>query len=94
MLPLLEPTTTTHLVDKPMTKQDIAKLKKTMEPFLQYESCSIVAPKLTKCRECKIKPTQRNEKQSNIFCRFYAFRRFVMRCFMKHLIFIIVKKQS
>lgn len=38
-----------------------------------------MAPRLAKCRECRMTPHQRrrNEQQNNanIFCRFYAFRR-------------------
>ena len=52
-------------------------LKKTCEPFIQDGSCSEVTPKLMKCRECKMTPTQKNQTIPNIFCRFYAFRRYV-----------------
>ena len=42
--------------------------------------CWEIAPRLSKCRECRLTPHQRrrNEQQqtnANIFCRFYAFRR-------------------
>ncbi|KAK3611670.1 hypothetical protein CHS0354_012042 [Potamilus streckersoni] len=60
---------------KPLVKASVAHLKKTGEPFLQDDSCSEVTPKLMKCRECKMTPTQRSKKLPNIFCRFYAFRR-------------------
>jgi lysine-specific demethylase 3 len=47
--------------------------------FPQDAPCWEVAPRLAKCRECRLTPHQRrrNEQQSNanIFCRFYAFRR-------------------
>ncbi|XP_061186493.1 lysine-specific demethylase 3A-like isoform X2 [Saccostrea echinata] len=56
-------------------KPPVSLLKKTCEPFLQDDSCSEVTPKLMKCRECKMTPTQRSKKLPNIFCRFYAFRR-------------------
>ncbi|KAK2163692.1 hypothetical protein LSH36_75g09017 [Paralvinella palmiformis] len=65
------------LANKPLNKEPVAKLKKSLEPFLQDGSCTDVTPKLTKCRECKMPPNQRNKKiaNANIFCRFYAFRR-------------------
>lgn len=56
-------------------KPPVSLLKKTGESFLQDDSCSEVTPKLMKCRECKMTPTQRSKKLPNIFCRFYAFRR-------------------
>ncbi|XP_005091148.2 probable JmjC domain-containing histone demethylation protein 2C [Aplysia californica] len=61
--------------NKPLVKQTVATLKKTMVPFIQDGPCSEITPKLTKCRECKMTPVQRSKKQPNIFCRFYAFRR-------------------
>ncbi|XP_048748291.1 probable JmjC domain-containing histone demethylation protein 2C isoform X3 [Ostrea edulis] len=57
------------------SKPPVSLLKKTGDPFLQDDSCSEVTPKLMKCRECKMTPTQRSKKLPNIFCRFYAFRR-------------------
>ena len=63
------------LASKPLVKESVNRLKKTMLPFLQDASCSECTPKLSKCRECKMTPNQRNKKQANIFCRFYAFRR-------------------
>ncbi|XP_022288330.2 uncharacterized protein LOC111100582 isoform X4 [Crassostrea virginica] len=57
------------------SKPPVSLLKKTGESFLQDDSCSEVTPKLMKCRECKMTPTQRSKKLPNIFCRFYAFRR-------------------
>jgi lysine-specific demethylase 3 len=67
------------LANKPLNKEPVSKLKKSMEPFLQDGSCTDITPKLTKCRECKMPPNQRNKKiaNANIFCRFYAFRRWV-----------------
>ena len=59
------------LANKPLNKDPVNKLKKNQEPFLQDASCGEIAPKLMKCRECKM----RNKKLPNIFCRFYAFRR-------------------
>lgn len=56
-------------------KPTIAQLKKSGKPFLQDGSCYDVAPKLPKCRECRMTPNQRNKKMPNIFCRFYAFRK-------------------
>ncbi|XP_065286956.1 lysine-specific demethylase 3B isoform X12 [Dermacentor albipictus] len=56
-------------------KPTIAQLKKSGKPFLQDASCYDVAPKLPKCRECRMTPNQRNKKMPNIFCRFYAFRK-------------------
>lgn len=63
---------------KPLVKQSDADLRKSCEPFLQDGSCSEVTPKLMKCRECKMTPTQRGKTVPNIFCRFYAFRRYVV----------------
>ncbi|XP_052773895.1 probable JmjC domain-containing histone demethylation protein 2C isoform X3 [Mya arenaria] len=60
---------------KPLVKLSDADLRKTCEPFLQDGSCSEVTPKLMKCRECRMTPTQRGKTVPNIFCRFYAFRR-------------------
>lgn len=45
------------------------------DSFLQNGSCCEVAPKLSKCRECRMTPHQRNKNLPNIFCRFYAFRK-------------------
>ncbi|RWS12108.1 lysine-specific demethylase 3B-like isoform X1 [Dinothrombium tinctorium] len=56
-----------------LEKPSLAMLKKSGQPFLQNGPCCEVAPKLPRCRECK--PTQRNKKMPNIFCRFYAFRK-------------------
>lgn len=59
---------------KPLVKCSVATLKRTGAPFIQDGPCSEVTPKLSKCRECK--PNQRGKKIPNIFCRFYAFRRY------------------
>lgn len=59
----------------PFSKPTISQLKKTGESFLQDGPCFEVAPKLAKCRECRWTPNQRSRNNSNIFCRFYAFRR-------------------
>jgi [histone H3]-dimethyl-L-lysine9 demethylase len=57
-------------------KPPISQLKKTGESFLQDGHCFEVAPKLAKCRECRLTQNQRNkEVYNNIFCRFYYFRR-------------------
>ncbi|XP_077544027.1 uncharacterized protein LOC144156100 isoform X5 [Haemaphysalis longicornis] len=56
-------------------KPTVAQLKKSGKAFLQDASCFDVAPKLPKCRECRMTPNQRNKKMPNIFCRFYAFRK-------------------
>lgn len=61
--------------NKPLVKDSVATLKRTGAPFIQDGPCSEVTPKLSKCRECKMTPTQRSKKIPNIFCRFYAFRR-------------------
>ncbi|XP_076331323.1 lysine-specific demethylase 3-like isoform X2 [Tachypleus tridentatus] len=53
----------------------IVQLKRIGEPYLQNGPCCEVAPKLPKCRECRMTPHQRNKKMKNIFCRFYAFRK-------------------
>ncbi|UYV78633.1 KDM3B [Cordylochernes scorpioides] len=60
---------------KALEKPSIAQLKKTGEPFLQDGACYDVAPRLPKCRECRMTPHQRNKKMPNIFCRFYAYRK-------------------
>lgn len=49
--------------------------KPTNESFLQNGPCFEVAPRLSKCRECRWSPAQRDKDMPNIFCRFYAFRR-------------------
>ncbi|KAH6947679.1 hypothetical protein HPB50_020720 [Hyalomma asiaticum] len=70
--------TVDELATVPRKKQEkptIAQLKKSGKPFLQDASCYDVAPKLPKCRECRMTPNQRNKKMPNIFCRFYAFRK-------------------
>ncbi|XP_067656839.1 probable JmjC domain-containing histone demethylation protein 2C isoform X2 [Haliotis asinina] len=61
--------------NKPLVKHSVATLKRTCQPFVQDASCAEITPKLMKCRECKMTPTQRSKKLPNIFCRFYAFRR-------------------
>lgn len=63
------------LLKDPFRKPPIAQLKKTGESFLQDGPCFEVAPKLGKCRECRWTPNQRSKNTTNIFCRFYAFRR-------------------
>lgn len=69
--------------NKPLVKCSVATLKRTGAPFIQDGPCSEVTPKLSKCRECK--PNQRGKKIPNIFCRFYAFRRYsslpLLQCF-------------
>lgn len=60
---------------KPPEKPSIAQLKKTGESFLQDGPCCEVAPRLPKCRECRMTPHQRSKKMPNIFCRFYAYRK-------------------
>ncbi|XP_029645559.1 probable JmjC domain-containing histone demethylation protein 2C isoform X3 [Octopus sinensis] len=57
------------------SKTSVAVLKRTGEPFLQDGPCREVTPKLMKCRECRLTPTQRSKKLPNIFCRFYEFRK-------------------
>lgn len=60
----------THMDGEQLLKRKSdAKLAHTS--FLQEADCLTAAPKLLKCRECKAGP-----KSGNIFCRFYAFRRF------------------
>ncbi|XP_053211076.1 nuclear receptor coactivator 6-like [Panonychus citri] len=49
--------------------------KKTGAIWLQDGSCYDIAPRLPKCRECRMTPNQRSKKMPNIFCRFYAFRK-------------------
>jgi lysine-specific demethylase 3 len=61
--------------NKPLVKLSMATLKRTGAPFVQDGPCAELTPKLSKCRECKMTPTQRCKKIPNIFCRFYAFRR-------------------
>ena len=59
----------------PFRRPDVVQLKKTGESFLQDKPCLKEAPRLTKCRECRLTESQRNKQMPNIFCRFYAFRR-------------------
>lgn len=59
----------------PFLKPSVSQLKRTGESFLQDGPCFEVAPKLAKCRECRWTQNQRSKSNSNIFCRFYAFRR-------------------
>lgn len=60
----------------PFRKPPVSQLKKTGESWLQDGACFEVAAKLAKCRECRWTPHQRSKNlSSNIFCRFYAFRR-------------------
>ena len=67
----------------PFGRPGVATLKKTGESFLQDKPCVEEAPRLPKCLECKAgaecKPAStkspETEPVSNIFCRFYAFRR-------------------
>ncbi|XP_055310781.1 lysine-specific demethylase 3A isoform X2 [Sitodiplosis mosellana] len=56
-------------------KPPLFQLKRTGEPFLQDGSCFEVAPKLSKCRECRWIANQKSKNTSNIFCRFLAFRK-------------------
>ncbi len=56
----------------------MAELKKSGAHFLQGGSCVEVAPKLPKCRECRMTPTQRNRKPT-IFCRFYDYRKLAFK---------------
>ncbi|XP_033207104.1 probable JmjC domain-containing histone demethylation protein 2C isoform X3 [Belonocnema kinseyi] len=60
----------------PFRKPSISQLKKTGESWLQDANCCDVAPKLAKCRECRMTPHQKSKNlYQNIFCRFYAFRK-------------------
>ncbi|KAI5706583.1 hypothetical protein M8J75_009568 [Diaphorina citri] len=59
----------------PFEKPPVSRLKKTGESWLQDGPCFEVAPKLSKCRECRWTQNQRSRNNANIFCRFYAFRR-------------------
>ena len=76
----------THQLDQQIPSSNlfcnlpISQLKKTGQSFLQEKSCVEVAPKLEKCRECFLFQNQNQNKKkevqpSNIFCRFYAFRK-------------------
>ncbi|XP_023243623.1 lysine-specific demethylase 3A-like [Centruroides sculpturatus] len=55
-------------------KRTHAHYKRTGDPFLQDGPCLEIAPKLPKCRECRIR-AQHRTKMNNIFCRFFAFRK-------------------
>ena len=59
----------------PFQRPPVAQLKRTGESFLQDKPCLKEAPRLAKCRECRLTESQRNKQMPNIFCRFYAFRR-------------------
>lgn len=56
-------------------KPPIAQLKKTGESWLQDGFCWDLAPKLHKCRECRMTTNRTTNVPHNVFCRFYAFRR-------------------
>ncbi|XP_026478885.1 LOW QUALITY PROTEIN: lysine-specific demethylase 3B [Ctenocephalides felis] len=49
--------------------------KKSEFTFLQDGPCFQVAPKLSKCRECRWTQNQDMENVNNIFCRFFFFRK-------------------
>uniref|UniRef100_A0A1B6GKF8 [histone H3]-dimethyl-L-lysine(9) demethylase n=1 Tax=Cuerna arida TaxID=1464854 RepID=A0A1B6GKF8_9HEMI len=53
----------------------IEYLKKAGESFLQDGACSKVAPKLSKCRECKSALQEPSLSPPKTLCRFDAFRR-------------------
>lgn len=56
--------------ENPFNNPPISVLKKTGETFLQDSDCFKVAPKLTKCRECKWSQHNKNAGSSaSIFCR-------------------------
>ena len=57
--------------ENPFNNPPISVLKKTGESFLQDADCFKVAPKLTKCRECKWSQHNKNAGSStSIFCRY------------------------
>ena len=70
-LPYLKSGALTHMDGEQLLKRKAAA-KLGHASFLQETDCLNAAPKLLKCRECKA-----GQKSGNIFCRFYAFRRFV-----------------
>ena len=56
--------------ENPFNNPPISVLKKTGDSFLQDSDCFKVAPKLTKCRECKWSQHNKNAGSSaSIFCR-------------------------
>ena len=69
-----EPEEDNHSIKKekenPFNNPPISVLKKTGDSFLQDADCFKVAPKLTKCRECKWSQHNKNAGSStSIFCR-------------------------
>ena len=57
--------------ENPFNNPPISVLKKTGDSFLQDADCFKVAPKLTKCRECKWSQHNKNAGSStSIFCRY------------------------
>lgn len=58
----------------PFKRPPIHILKRTGEGFLQDGSCLEVAPKLGKCRECRLRGSNA-KKGMSILCRFYGFRK-------------------
>lgn len=61
-----------------LDRPTLAELKKSGEPFLQGGSCVDVAPKLPKCRECRMTVSQRIKKPT-VFCRFYDYRKLAFK---------------
>lgn len=58
---------------KPLNQVAQVKRKKSKQSFIQDGPC--YGLKLPKCRECK--GNKKSNDQTNIFCRFYAFRKLV-----------------
>ncbi|XP_039607731.1 lysine-specific demethylase 3A-like isoform X2 [Polypterus senegalus] len=53
----------------------VKRLQKTGESFLQDGPCNSVAPHLHKCRECRVSSARRRSDDSEVFCRFFHFRK-------------------
>jgi len=57
----------------------IFELKRTLKVFLQDKPCIYDAPKLPKCRECRLQLADKHKigkkRNHNILCRFFAFRK-------------------
>ncbi|XP_033869584.3 lysine-specific demethylase 3A-like isoform X2 [Acipenser ruthenus] len=58
--------------------EEVKRLQRSGECFLQDASCNSIAPQLHKCRECRLvnyRKKSRSEEDGSVFCRFFHFRR-------------------
>lgn len=64
------------IVEAASTKDPFRKppLSQPDESFLQDGPCFLVAPSLSKCRECDWETNRQSKTTTDLFCRFYSFR--------------------